>query len=190
MSRCISAAPFLSTHSKTKFNGLAFDSGYPGNLTHHFGSDNRDSSSYKFTEFKLDLSLATHNNGGKLVRRCYGGLLKRCDDVENFQAEYMVRGGDIQPVQGLYGQYESVLQVLRIKDNQVTAERRVSLFGGGVLGIYFGFFGQSQYLACNAGETNTYWWFGGGQQADGHEQNEKLEKRDVQFILSFVEYEP
>lgn len=187
--RCENTGAVPITHVLTKVNGLAFELGYPQKLIPYFGSGILNSSSFDFSESKRNPAWYNYDIGNKLYERCSRPKQSMsCEFVESPRSEFFVKGGDVHPVSKLFGQYESVLQVVRSSNSEVVAERRLSLFGGGVLGLLLGFSTGSQHVACEAGNTRAFPWLGRQMTSADIERVNALVEKDVQFILSVVEY--
>jgi hypothetical protein len=166
--------------------GLAFDLGYPVALAAHLRNTSSPlTPSDAFYEKKLDRASFAFDLGDKVFERCRwpkGSI--ECESVSSLQSEFLVRGGEV--VASELGQYESVLEVVRLSDGAVIAERRVLLFGGGVLGLFLGFAKGSQHLACAPGTKGAFPWIGRTQTRADWERRAAIIDNDLRFVRSVV----
>jgi len=193
--RCaIHVAP-ASTRELSSVRGLAFDLGYPATLARHFpgpalswSAASRSLPAIDFYELRLDPSAFAFDLGDNVYSRCrWPRNLFTCEPASTLQSEFMVRGGREVQLSST-SQFENVLQVVRVSDDEVIAERRTPLFGGGVLGIFLGFTQGSRYLACNPSDGNIFPWLGAGRTKADYERTVDLMTRDVEFVHAAIKF--
>ncbi len=189
--RCQSASRPRISIVYSKVNGLAFDSGYPhGLLKRYFGGGSSSSSRFEFAESKrLEKNFLGEPVKDKTISR--SSVSKGYENVDEMRSEFIVKGGDASPVNSAItsSQYESKLQVVRLSNNEVVAERHVLLFGGGITSLLLAFSTGSSYVACEAGDPKTFPWLTRQKTSAEVDHHNALVKKDVNFIHSVVWYQ-